>query len=57
MRCWACSKTIRLSDEVSQLPIVTAIVHRTCYERELRQPAPTRVTLGQFLAQGWPRAA
>ena len=57
MRCWSCSHTIKLVDEVCLLPIVNAIVHRACYERELRQPGSVRMTLSQFLAEGTARAA
>jgi hypothetical protein len=57
MRCWACSRTIRFSDEICELPIVEALVHRGCYERELRQPAPASITLSQYLAQRAQRAA
>ena len=32
MRCWACSRPIRLTDLVNELPIVRALVHRHCYE-------------------------
>ena len=52
MRCWACSHTIKFRDEVCVLPIVNALVHRACYERVLEQPAPSSVTLSQFLAHG-----
>jgi hypothetical protein len=57
VRCWACSRTIGLTDEISELPIVDALVHRLCYERELRQPPPVNVTLSQYLAQRLKRAA
>jgi hypothetical protein len=57
MRCWACSHAIKLSDEVCELPIVQALVHASCYERELRQPPPARLTLSQYLAQHTLRAA
>jgi hypothetical protein len=57
MRCWACPHPIKFTDEVCQLPIVNALVHRKCYERELKQPAPVRMTLSHFLAQGTSRAA
>jgi hypothetical protein len=57
VRCWACSRTIGLTDEICELPIVEALVHRACYERELRQKAPASVTLSQYLAQRLKRAA
>ncbi len=57
MRCWACSHPIKLVDEVALLPVANALVHRACYEREVRQPVSAKITLSQFLAQGPSRAA
>jgi hypothetical protein len=49
MRCWACSRAIELPDLVTELPIVGALVHIGCYERETGQ-RPLRVrTLTQAL--------
>lgn len=49
MRCWACNQSIKLSDLVTELPIVGAIVHIRCYERETGQRAPWSLTVTQAL--------
>ena len=60
MRCWACSRAIHLPDLVSELPIVGAIVHIACYERETSERPLRALTLTQALLRllrrdGWPR--
>ena len=60
MRCWACSRAIRLPDLVSELPIIGAIVHISCYERETSERPVRALTLTQVLLRllrrdGWPR--
>jgi hypothetical protein len=50
MRCWACPDAIVLDDLVMELPIVGAIVHRACYERETGQRARHPMTVRQALA-------
>ena len=49
MRCWACSRAIKLPDLVTELPIVGAIVHIGCYERETSQSPLRAITLGEAL--------
>ena len=49
MRCWACSHAIGLDDLVMELPIVGAIVHTACYERETGQRADRPMTVKQAL--------
>ena len=49
MRCWACCRAIRLPDLVTELPIVGALVHIECYERETSQRPPRALTLMQAL--------
>jgi hypothetical protein len=58
MRCWACGHAIGLHDEVCELPVAAALVHRACYERETGQDAGRWVdTLTQYLARHRERAA
>jgi hypothetical protein len=49
MRCWACSRCIHLTDLVNELPIVGALVHRGCYERQAGQAPPVSHTLSDYL--------
>jgi len=58
VRCWACGKAIELYDEVRELPVAKALVHRGCYERETGQtPGPWFETLIHYLARRRRRTA
>jgi hypothetical protein len=52
MKCWACSSCIELGDLVNELPIVGALVHRACWERETGVSALGSITLRQRLTGG-----
>ena len=46
MTCWACDRSMVLTDMANRLPRVGAIVHRECYPG---QPPPLRLTLADTL--------
>ena len=50
MRCWAFCWSIRLTDEVNELPIIGALVHCHCYEQHTGQRPPISRTLFDYLA-------
>ena len=54
MRCFACPLAIGLHDLVMELPIVGAIVHTACYERETGQRASHPVTAKHALRKTSP---
>lgn len=49
MNCWACDRSIELTDMANRLPALGAIVHRECYAQETGEPAPLRLTLADTL--------
>jgi hypothetical protein len=49
MRCWACDRSIALTDMANRLPGDGAIVHRECYPEEPGQQPPLRLTLADTL--------
>ena len=49
MRCWACDRSITLTDMANRLPLVGAIVHRECYAQETGEQPPLRLTLADTL--------
>jgi hypothetical protein len=49
MKCWACARAIDLADPVKELPIVGALVHCECYQRETGEPAPAAPSLKKYL--------
>jgi hypothetical protein len=49
MRCWACAEPIKLTHLVTELPIVRAIVHVGCYERETGERPQLTMTVTQAL--------
>lgn len=51
MRCWACGLCIHLVDLVNEMPIVGALVHRSCYEIETGYPPPTSRPLSAHLTR------
>jgi hypothetical protein len=59
MRCWACARTIGLYEDVCELPVAAALVHRACYKRETGQePDPWAVeSLAKYIARGQRPAA
>jgi hypothetical protein len=48
MRCWACDRSIALTDMANRLPVGT-IVHRECYAQETGQQPALRLTLADTL--------
>ena len=50
MRYWASCWSIRPTDEVNKLPIISALVHGRCYEQHTGQRAPISRTLFDYLA-------
>ena len=50
MRYWASYWSIRLTDEVNELPIIGALVHCHCYEQHTGQRPPISRTLFDYLA-------